>query len=211
MNETNGNGKPTPKKKATTAKPRKRAKYKRKTVAEGRQTRAKTAKGKATPQKHATVAEVEDRVMQTMMLVVQGETTAGIKEFFRTVHDISWSHALRYLRIARDRLRDENGLTDEFTLEDMEVQHYAISMRKFRECEDDKDQLAALKHAGSIYGVQAPTKIAPTTPDGKHSYSPVKEALRLLSVPELEVLQKVRDRIDSTQIPPGSRTKRSVN
>ena len=163
------------------------------------------------PLKRATEAEKEERTLETMVLVVQGETTAGIKEFFRTVHDISWSHALRYLRIARDRLRDENGLTDEFTLEDMKVQHYAIAMRKFRECEDDKDQLAALKHAGSIYGVQTPTKIAPTTPDGKQSYSPVKEALRLLSVPELEVLQKVRDRIDAMQTPPGSRTKRSVN
>ena len=86
-----------------------------------------------------------DKLCEGGSLLLQGETTAGIKEFFRTVHDISWSHALRYLRIARDRLRDENGLTDEFTLEDMEV------------------------------------------------------------------LQKVRDRIDATQIPPGSRTKRSVN
>ena len=75
----------------------------------------------------------------------------------------------------------------------------------------DIPQLAALKHAGSIYGVQTPTKIAPTTPDGKQSYSPIKEALRLLSVPELEVLQKVRERVEAMQIPPGSRTKRSVN
>ena len=123
----------------------------------------KTTRNKL-PLKRATEAEKEERILETMMLAVQGETTAGIKEFFRTVHDISWSHALRYLRIARDRLRDENGLTDEFTLEDMKVQHYAIAMRKVRECEEDKDQLAALKHAGSIYSVQTPTKIAPTTP-----------------------------------------------
>jgi len=32
--------------------------------------------------------------------------------------------------------------------------------------EETSDRLAALKHAGAIYGVVAPKKIAPTTPDG---------------------------------------------
>jgi len=165
------------------------------------------------PLKRATDAEKEERILETMKLVIKGCSTSDIKRWFREEHGISWGHALRYLRIARERLAADTGLSDDFTLNDMKVQHYAMAMKVAHadSGEDAKDRLAALKHAGSIYGVQTPTKIAPTTPDGKQSYSPVKEALRQLSVPELEVLQKVRDRIDAMQTPPGSRIKRPVN
>ena len=122
------------------------------------------------PLKRATIAEKEERILQTMKLVVQGSSTSEIKQWFRVELDIQFNQALRYLRLARERLAEDTGLTEEFTLDDMKVQHYAIAMRKFRESKEAKDQLAALKHAGAIYGVTAHATVAPTTPDGKQSY-----------------------------------------
>ena len=80
-------------------------------------------------QKRATSAEKEERVLETMKLVIKGCSTSDVKRWFREEHGISWGHALRYLRIARERLAAETGLTDDFTLNDMKIQHYAIAMR----------------------------------------------------------------------------------
>ena len=54
--------------------------------------------------------------------------------------------------------------------------------------------------AGEIYGVYAPTKIAPTDPSGKLPFGGVPDAIREaayreMSVDELKVLKKARDRI----------------
>jgi hypothetical protein len=193
MNTNNGsNGQPQKKKKRT-RKPDPKG-----TLATGRKSQAKTPEGLANPHPRATEAEVEDRVLATMKLVIEGKSTTDIKSHFRREHEIQWCHALRYLRLARERLREETGLTDEFTIQDMRVQHYAAAMNKFRTYTEPKDQMVALKHAGAIYGVAAPTKVAPTTPDGDKSYQSAemtKAALRLCTVEELEVLAKVRERI----------------
>ena len=111
-------------------------------------------------QKRATSAEKEDRILETMKLVIKGCSTSDVKKWFREEHDISWGHALRYLRFAREKLAAETGLSDDFTLNDMKVQHYAIAMRIVRDADaSTRDRLAALKHAGAIYGVNAPTRI----------------------------------------------------
>ncbi len=148
------------------------------------------------PLKRATIAEKEERVLQTMKLVVEGRSTSEIKQWFRDELDLQFNQALRYLRLARERLAEENGLGDDFTLQDMKVQHYemAMAVARDKEGEETKDRLAALKHAGSIYGVQAPRKIAQTTPDGKSTYNTAREAVKDLSVEELHVLKKVRDK-----------------
>ena len=152
------------------------------------------------PLKRATGAEKEERIAQTMRLVIIGNSTADVKQWFRDTLEIQWCQALRYLRLARARLAAETGLSDEFTLDDMKRQHYTMAMRIAREDsgEEAKDRLAALKHAGAIYGVVAPKKIAPTTPDGTQPYEANKvaeTALRGLSVEELRILKKVKERM----------------
>jgi hypothetical protein len=152
------------------------------------------------PFKRATDAEKEERIVQTMKLVIMGYSTADVKQWFREEHGISWGHALRYLRIARERLAAETGLSDDFTLNDMKVQHYAMAMKVAHadSGEDAKDRLAALKHAGSIYGVQAPQKIAPTSPDGQTPYIQASlEALRTMTVDELRLMSEVGRRRDA--------------
>ena len=110
-------------------------------------------------QKRATSADKEERILETMKLVIKGCSTSDVKRWFREEHGISWGHALRYLRLARERLAAETGLSDDFTLNDMKIQHYAIAMREVRTGATSRDRLAALKHAGAIYGVNAPTRI----------------------------------------------------
>ncbi len=157
--------------------------------------------------KRATRAEKEQRIVLAMTMIIQGFAKSEIKSTFRTKWGVGGYQTERYLRLARERLAADTGLSDDFTLNDMKVQHYAVAMSIVRNSEEDKDRLAALKHAGSIYGVQAPMKIAPTTPDGKLPYSATKEALRELSVPELEILQKVRERVNTITAARGSSAK----
>jgi len=119
----------------------------------------KTTRNKL-PLKRATDAEKEERILETMKLVIKGCSTSDIKRWFREEHGISWGHALRYLRIARERLAADTGLSDDFTLNDMKVQHYAMAMTIAQDASElTRDRLAALKHAGAIYGVNAPTRI----------------------------------------------------
>ena len=170
----------------------------RKRRAEGRKSQAKTAAGKANPKKHATVAEVEDRVIETMTMVIKGRSTADVKRFLCGKYNIVWQTALRYLRVARERLREENGLIEEFTLDDMKAQHYAIFMDIVQNSEKDQDRIAALRRAGAIYGVEAARNVTPTTQevDKPHDLKVTAEtALRDLSVDELRILKKVRKRM----------------
>ena len=150
--------------------------------------------------KKATKAEKEQRIQRAMMLIVQGCPKSEIKKAFRDAWGLGWYQIERYISYARERLAEETGLTDEFTLDDMKRQHYAMAIRIAREDSgyEAKDRLAALKHAGAIYGVLAPKKIAPTTPYGTQPYElkvAAETALRGLSVEELRILKKVKQRM----------------
>ncbi len=130
-----------------------------------------------------------------MKLVVEGKREGQIKDELCGAYGIGGWQAGRYLRLARDRLAEEHRLGPDFDMDAFRALHYAHAMSIFQESKDDKARVQALKHAGSIYGVQAPTKIAPTTPDGKSTYNTAREAVKDMSVEELRVLRKVRDRI----------------
>jgi len=147
--------------------------------------------------KRATAIEVEERIVLAQWMIVRGDSTAEIKRTFLGRFDIARTQTLRYLRAARERLRDENGLSEDFTLDDMKAQHYAMAMKIAKDpAEETKDRLAALKHAGNIYGVCAPKKIAQTNAAGDDpSGSLAIEALRELTLEELLILQKAKNRM----------------
>ena len=115
------------------------------TVATGRKSRAKTSNVIAKRYKRATFAEMEQRILTTMRMVILGLDTIDIKMYFRVELGIQWHQALRYLRLARARLAEETGLTEEFTIDDMKRQHYAMAMRAARKSPEAKDRLEALK------------------------------------------------------------------
>ena len=93
-----------------------------------------------------------------------------------------------------------DGLGDDCTLEDLKVQHYCMAMKIASNRKvATRDRLASLIHAGDIYGVKAPRATAPTQPvveKPKPYNNNVREiALKELSIEELRVMKKLRDRI----------------
>ena len=146
--------------------------------------------------KRATRAEKEQRIVLAMTMIIQGYTKSDIKGTFRTKWGVGGYQTERYLRLARERLAEEDGLGPDFTLEDMRVQHYAMAMAIARSDSgaSTRDRIAALKLAGSMYGIGSHHQTAPTDPAG-HSRDFAREAVKDLSVEELRVLRKVRDRI----------------
>lgn len=146
------------------------------------------------PLKRATAAEKEARVVQAMKLVIEGNSTSQIKQWFRDELDIQFNQALRYLRLARERLAEDDGLGPDFTLEDMRVQHYAIAMNVVATSTDNRERLAALKLAGAMYGLDAPIKVAPTNPAGDKPYALEVEKLKKLPVEDLRALDAIRKR-----------------
>ena len=79
--------------------------------------------------KRATRAEKEQRIVLAMTMIIQGYAKSEIKSTFRTKWGVGGYQTERYLRLARERLAAETGLSDDFTLNDMKVQHYAMAMK----------------------------------------------------------------------------------
>jgi hypothetical protein len=143
--------------------------------------------------KRSTTVEKEIRVQRAMKLVVEGKREGQIKDELCGAYGIGGWQAGRYLRHARDRLAEEHGLGPDFDMDAFRARHYAHAMSIFQESKDDKARVQALKHAGSIYGVQVPKTIAPTDPAGNRR-DIAREAARGMSDEELRVMKKMRDR-----------------
>ena len=62
-----------------------------------------------------------------------------------------------------------------------------------------KEKIEARRRADELLGLNAPKKIAQTTPDGKNPY---KETVKALSTEQLELLTKLQER--SSQLSTGS-------
>jgi hypothetical protein len=109
--------------------------------------------------KRATSEEKEERTVKAMEMVIQGKSTTDVKRWFREELGIQFNQSLRYLRFARERLAAEHGLGPDYSLADMKSEHYAIAMKIVATSTDPRARIAALKHAGSIYGVEEARKI----------------------------------------------------
>lgn len=58
----------------------------------------------------------------------------------------------------------------------MRAQSYATYLKVLTGSADDKDKIAAQARIDKLFGLEAPTKIAPTTPDGEKSYEQLTDA-----------------------------------
>jgi N-acetylmuramic acid 6-phosphate (MurNAc-6-P) etherase len=150
--------------------------------------------------KKATKAEKEQRIQRAMVMIIQGCAKSEIKKAFRDTWGLGWYQIERYMSYARARLAEEDGLGPDFSIEDMRIQHYSMAMAIARADSGatDRDQLAALKLAGSMYGIGTTNKVAPTTPDGQTPYVQASlEALRTMTVEELKLMSEVGRRRDA--------------
>ena len=133
-----------------------------------------------------------------MKLVVADKREGQIKDELCGAYGIGGWQSGRYLHLARDRLAEEHGLGPDFDMDALRARHYAHAMSIFKESKDDKARVQALRHAGSIYGVGTPNRVAPNTPEvAKPNELKVaaEEAVRDLSTEELRILKKVGQRM----------------
>ncbi len=122
-------------------------------------------------------------------MLLDGRRKHEIKRFFRTQYGVGGRQVETYLLLARKRIAEVN--TED--LDQMRAEFYARYMEIYRTSENDGTKLAALRAAGSLFGVDAPQKVAQTTTDGKDTR---RAAVEGLSVEQLRTLRDVRKHME---------------
>lgn len=142
--------------------------------------------------KKAVAGEVEQRVMFTTKMILDGRRKHEIKRFFRTQYGVGARQVETYIRLAREKLAEPNGMD----VAQMRAEQYARFMELARNAKNDGCKIAALKAAGALYGLDAPQKVAETTSDGK-DVNTARTMVEQLTVDELRVLSAARRRLAS--------------
>ncbi len=115
----------------------------------------------------ASKAEVERRIAVTLDLLTQGKATGDIKRALNQRFKVKHRQANTYIARARQQLLEEIGIERS----ELVAKHYGIYMRAISDPRATiRDQLAAVKAADELLGLQAPRKVAPTSPDGGEAY-----------------------------------------
>jgi hypothetical protein len=138
----------------------------------------------------ASKEEFQLRVGYVVQMLLDGRPKYQIKAFFRREYGLKSRQVERHLRLARARLAEANG-TD---VDQLRAEFYERYIRIFRESESDVIKISALRAASDLYGLNAPQRVARTTSDGK-DVGPMRQAVQQLTVDELRVLKRVRDRL----------------
>jgi len=138
----------------------------------------------------ASVPEKEERILLTIQMVLDGRRKHEIKKFFRSRWGVGSRQVETYLLLARARLAETNKLD----LNQLRAEFFARYMEMARTTKSESIKLNALKSAGSVYGVDAPQKVAQTTTDGI-DIDVHRQAVEQLTVEELRVLRAARDRL----------------
>ncbi len=140
--------------------------------------------------KKATAPELGQRVLYTCQMILDGRQDHEIKRFFRSQYGVKFRQVSRYIRLARARLAEANGID----VDQMRAEFYARYLVIYRTAENDAIKISALRSAGDLYGLNAPVKTAHTTVKGT-DIDHVRDAVKELSIEELRVLRKARDHL----------------
>ena len=141
----------------------------------------------------ASKEEFQLRVGYVVQMLLDGRRKHEIKQFFRSQYGLKARQVERHLSLARARLAEANG-TD---VDQLRAEFFARYMRIFRETQNDTSRIAALKAAGCLFGLDAPRKVAETTSNGT-DVNVMRQTVRGLTVDELRVLRRARDRLRQT-------------
>ena len=99
-----------------------------------------------------------------MQMLVEGRPKGEIKEFFRVNYSVGYRTTERYTRLARERRLKQVGVPKEVLI----AESFGFLLSVLRDPKANwRDKIAARKEANAFMGLNAPTKIAPTTPEGK--------------------------------------------
>lgn len=140
------------------------------------------------PGRRCTKIELQNRIIFVANLLSEkrmhkGEVKRNVKRFF----GVGGRMAESYISRARQYLIDRTNKPKEAHIADAFGLYEAI-IRDSGATHSLKMQ--AQGEINSLLGLAAPTKIAPTTPDGEHSYAS-DEFLKQLSMDELKVLHGI--------------------
>jgi hypothetical protein len=140
-------------------------------------------------------ATVITRVQEVSRLVLAGAEFADIRQF---ASDHGWQigdrQVRRYIELVYERLAESTQRDREQLLGRHLMQRRALYARAVKSS-DYRAALMILRDEAELSGLYPPTKVAPTTPDGQHPYSPTSPAPHLES--RLSRQQRVVKRINA--------------
>lgn len=136
-------------------------------------------KGNRRPYKRAPYSEINLRIAAIALLVRKGLTNFQIHDLACPKYDISWQQCDVYIRKSKEYLKERAGISVE------QAKNKGLDMLLDRmEKGNDGIKLAAERRVSEIMGYNAPTKIAPTTPDGTEPYQPLVIAVNPEELPK---------------------------
>jgi hypothetical protein len=144
------------------------------------------ARRKDSTGKKAIRGQVAQRVHEVKLLILSGATRYDILQY---AANESWD--LKERQVDDYMAKASNAISDSLKPEAAQALELALALARRQmlyaralEQGDVKAALAVLKDEAELRGLYAPTKIAPTSPDGSQSYDPTAGLAALL--PELQ-------------------------
>jgi hypothetical protein len=152
-----------------------------------------------TPVRKATDAEAEERTYVTAQMIAGQIPKHQIIRYLKDKYKISHRQAENYIARGRAWLVEASSLSKD----EMKSVFHEFYLGIIRNPDFDKwtasHRLEAVASLRQMHGIDQPTKIASTTPEGESSVLPVGR----MTTEELEFLFKLRQRIENErQLPP---------
>jgi hypothetical protein len=138
---------------------------------------------------------VASRVHDVMKLIVAGAEFPDIRQY---ATDKNWNlterQIWRYVKAAHRQFAEAIGRDRDELLGRHLMQRRALYARALK-VGDLRTALMVLQDEASLFGLYAPMKIAPTTPDGKE---PFRLAVAQLNMDDLRALKRLKESADLT-------------
>jgi len=118
----------------------------------------------------SSAIEYQKRVETVRRLILSGMDSGPIVQNVTEMWGVSERQARKYMLVARRK----NQAYHDFIEADMFAEHIAVRRdirRRAQAMGDLKAELAAARDEAQLIGLYAPTKIAPTTPDGQSEWT----------------------------------------
>jgi len=142
----------------------------------------------------ASASEANERIERVAYMLVRRFKKSQIKKYAKEQWGVGFRQVENYIRNARQWMMERADKSkDEFVAEALATYESIINNTEATNMDISQSQDAICR----LLGLNAPAKVAPTTPDGERPYSP-EEAERItaeMSSDELEVLHKIHDRM----------------
>lgn len=146
----------------------------------------------------SSAIEYQKRIETVRRLILSGMDSGPIVQNVTEMWGVSERQARKYMLVARQK----NQAYHDFIEADMFAEHIAVRRdirRRAQAAGDLKAELAAARDEAQLVGLYAPTKIAPTTPDGKETWQMIAEKHGLDPEQVSEVVKQFRAMIEANR------------